>query len=146
MAAKVSKLGPGLLTVGETVGLQDVSCQLTAARVAWSVDTDDDTVVLCGDTVPGARTYTSELTGTMFQDLSVGGFVEFSWDNKGTEQPFTFTPSSADAATVAGTVIVDPIDVGGDEAGSNMSSDFTWTIVGEPTFTAAPAALVSDFS
>ena len=41
-------------------------------------------------------------------------------------------PSTAAAKQVTGTVILDPISVGGDESGQNMSSDFDWAIVGQP--------------
>ena len=40
---------------------------------------------------------------------------------------------------VHGDLIIDPISVGGDEVGQNMTSDIEWACVGEPTL-AAPAA------
>ena len=57
MPAIVNKLGPGVLTIG--TGPTDFTCQVTAARVEWEVDEGDDVVVLCGETVPGARTYSA---------------------------------------------------------------------------------------
>jgi hypothetical protein len=140
MPAKVVKLGPGLLSVGATGTPVDFTCQVSAARVEWAVDEGDDTVVLCGETVPGARTYSASLTATILSDLGLTpgpGIVEYSWTNKGTQQPFKFTPNTAAAKMVSGTVIVDPISIGGDEAGANMLSDFEWAIVGTPTIGAA---------
>jgi hypothetical protein len=136
MPAKTVKLGPGLLSIGETGTLIDFTCQVTAAHVDWSVDEGDDTQVLCGETVPGERTYSSALAGTLYQDLGdAAGIVAYSWAHKGEEVPFTFTPNTVAATQVAGSVILDPLTVGGDTAGENMTSDFEWKIVGEPTLT-----------
>jgi len=142
MPAKTVKLGPGLLSIGEVGTSVDFTCQITAAHVDWNVDAGDDTPVLCGETVPGERTYTSVLAGTLFQDLDAiagEGIVDYTWANKGTEVPFTFVPNTAAAKQVSGTVIVDPLSVGGDEAGANMTSDFEWAIVGEPVLGAVTA-------
>ena len=138
MPAIVNKLGPGTLTVGLTGTPVDFTCQVTAARVEWSADAEDDIETLCGDTVPGARDYTSTLSGTIFSDLGpTAGIVEFSWTNKGTTQPFTFRPSmTTGVKQVTGSVVIDPISVGGDEVGQNMTSDFEWAIVGDPTLVA----------
>src|SRR5262245_24058217 len=134
MPATTVKLGPGELSVGETGTAVDFTCQVTAAQVEWEVDEGDDTPVLCGETVPGERTYSSHLTGTLFQDLgAASGIVEYSWLHKGEEVPFTFVPNTAAAKQVSGNLILDPLSVGGDEAGANMTSDFDWAIVGEPT-------------
>jgi hypothetical protein len=141
MPATVVKLGPGELSVGEVGTPVDFTCQVTAAQVEWSADVGDDTQVLCGETVPGERTYSSVLTGTLYQDLGlVGGIVEYTWAHKGEEVPFTFVPNTTAAQQVTGTLILDPLTVGGDEAGANMSSDFEWAIVGEPVLAAATAA------
>jgi hypothetical protein len=133
MPATTVKLGPGTLSLGTTGTEVDFACQVTAAVVAWAVDAQDPTQVLCGETVPGERTYTATLGGTLYQDLGVvGGIVEYSWASKGTQVPFVFVPNDTVAQQVTGTLIVDPLDVGGDEAGANMTSDFEWAIVGEP--------------
>lgn len=133
MAATVVKLGPGTLTVGATGTPVDFSCQVTAARVEWNVNADDPTTVLCGDKVPGARTYDSHLTASIFSDLGLAtGIVEYSWAHKGESVPFEFVPAEDVLSSVSGTLIVDPISVGGDAAGDNMTSDIDWTIVGDP--------------
>ena len=133
MTAKTVKLGPGTLKIGPTVSALDVSCQMLNAVVAWEADTEDDLKVLCGDTVPGARTYTSTISGTLLEDLTVDGIVEYSWDNKGTEQQIEYVPNTENAAKVTGTIIIDPLDVGSTEDyGTPMQSDFEWTFVGEP--------------
>lgn|SRR5262245_41775049 len=144
MPAKTVKLGPGLLSIGATGTEVDFTCQVTAAHVDWNVDEGDDTKVLCGETVPGERTYSASLAGTVFQDLDAAGIVQFSWDNKGEEVPFKFVPNTAAAVSVEGSVIVDPLTVGGDEAGANMTSDFEWVIVGDPVL--GPAAAMAEAS
>ena len=142
MTAVSTKLGPGTLTLGETGTEQDASCQLTGAVVAWDKDKADDITVLCGDVVGGGTTYTAKLSGTFLQDLTADdGIVAFTWANKGVQVPFTFTPNTEAGATVAGNLIVDPIDVGStDDYGSTMTSDFEWDCVGEPTLTFTPDA------
>jgi hypothetical protein len=142
MPAIVSKLGPGKLTIGTVPN--DFTCQVTAARVEWAVDEGDDVVVLCGETVPGARTYSSSLTATILSDLGKTpgpGIVEFSWTNKGTQQAFNFVPNTAAAKAVTGTLILDPISIGGDESGQNMTSDFEFAIVGTPVIGVAAVEL-----
>jgi hypothetical protein len=141
MPAIVNKLGPGTLSIGSAGTEVDFTCQVTAARVEWSADAEDDIETLCGDTVPGARNYSATLSGTLFNDLgTAAGIVEFSWTNKGTTQPFIFQPSQTTGVKeVHGSLIVDPISVGGDEVGQNMTSDFEWACVGDPTL-ATPAA------
>jgi hypothetical protein len=145
MAVRVTKLGPGTITVGEVGSLVDFSCQLQNAQVEWDKDKDDDVTVLCGDVVPGSTDYSATITGTVFQDIDdVDGIVFYSWEHKGEAVPFEFVPSTPVGTSVTGTVILDPITVGADEPKANMQSDFTWDCVGAPTLTAAtPLAATS---
>jgi len=140
--AKTVKLGPGLLSIGATGTEVDFTCQVTAAHVDWTVDEGDDTTVLCGEVVPGERTYSSALAGTLYQDLGAtpNGIVDYSWAHKGETIPFVYVPNTAAAVQVSGDLILDPLTVGGDEAGANMTSDFEWAIVGEPTLGPVSAA------
>lgn len=133
MAAMSTKLGPGLLKIGTTGTEVDMSCQLSAAKVEWDKDKEDDTPVLCGDTIPGSTTYRSTLSGTIAQDLAAtDGVVEFTWTHKGETHPFVFVPATEAGKQVTGTVTIDPLTVGGDEVKKNMMSDFEWDIVGDP--------------
>ena len=133
--ANVTKFGPGALTLGETTGIVDFSCQVINALIEWDKDKDDDVTVLCGDVVAGASTYTATISGTLFQDLVASGILEYSWLHKGETVPFTFTPNTANGTKVEGDLIVDPIPFGSDEPKANMQGDFTWNLVGEPTLT-----------
>lgn len=133
MTVNAYKFGPGTLTLGPVGTPIDASCQLRNGQVAWDKDEEDPITVLCGDVIAGATTYSATLAGNMIQDLSTGGIVEWSWDNKGTEQDFIFIPNDAAAVQVSGVVVVDPLSVGSTEDfGATMASDFEWTIVGEP--------------
>jgi hypothetical protein len=145
MAVKSTKLGPGTLSIGEEATPLDISCQLQNGVVSWDNDTGDDITVLCGDVVPGSRTYTSTFSGTFLQDLAdQEGLVAYSWENKGNQVPFTYTPNTAAKATVTGTLIVDPLDVGStDDYGSPMTSDFEWDIVGDPQLAWAGSAVAN---
>lgn len=136
MAVATTPLGPGTLTLGETTASLDVSCQLIGAQVEADKTKEDDETTLCGDVVTGDVTYTYTLSGTMFQDLAIaGGVVDYTWTNTGQTVPFVFTPNTVAAAKVEGDVLIDPLMVGGDEPKAKMRSEFTWDIVGTPTFT-----------
>lgn len=135
MPVKSVKLGPGTLTFGPATPTMDASAQVQNCVVGWDKDKADDITVLTGEVVGGGTTYTATLSGTFLQDLATGGLVEWSWDNKGSQQAFTFTPNTANGTVVTGQVIVDPIDVGTTEDyGTTMSSDFEWDCVGEPVY------------
>ncbi len=150
MAAKVTKFGPGTLTIGEVGAPLDVSCQVISAQIEWDKDKDDDIVVLCGETVAGSTIYTAQLTGEMFVDVDdVAGILALSWTSKGETVPFVFTPSTSAGTSCQGDLVLDPLAFGSDEPKANMTSDFTWACVGEPTLTfatplAADAADVDD--
>ena len=134
MPGTATKLGPGTLIIGATTATLDLSCQLSAAKVEWDKDKEDDTPVLCGESIAGGVEYTAKLTGTVLVDLSTDGMIDFTWTHKGEQHPFVFVPNDAAAKQVSGELIVDPLDVGGDEVKKNMSVDFEWDCVGEPAF------------
>lgn len=133
------KMGPGTLTLG--AGPLQVAGQITNCRVESSenVSTGDDLNFLDGTTELGDEdaTYRFTLAGTLAQDISAAGVVDWSWTNKGTEQPFTFVPSTAVGRQVQGTLTPVPLTIGG-EVKSKPTSDFTWRIKGTPDFEAAP--------
>jgi hypothetical protein len=144
MTVKTTKLGPGTFTL-ELVGtggtVVDASCQVESLSVPWSKDKADDVRMLCGDVKPGATTYTAQITGTVDQDLAdPAGLVFFTWANKGQQANFVYTPNNDAGATVTGVVTIDPLTVGDDTGGEDMTSDFTWDCVGEPQLAPAPPA------
>lgn len=137
MPAKVFKLGPGTLNLGEVGSPLEISCQLTNAVLTPDKDTEESVTVLCGDTIPGASTYQWKLTGTALADLTAGGIVDYTWTNQNTIVTFTFVPNTAAGASFTGELILDPLAVGGD-SGKNMSADFEWDCVGSPVPTFVP--------
>jgi len=145
MPIKSYKMGPGTLTIGATP--LDVSCQLTAGTInpTENVTTEDAVPVLCGETLASADTvdYTFTLSGTLLQDLAVGGVVDYTWANMGEEVPFSFIPSTAEGREWAGTVRIIPLTVGG-EVTKRPTSDFEWVIIGTPVPGTAAAADESD--
>lgn len=134
-----AKLGPGVLKIGTTGTEVDVSCLVNNAVIAADKDEEDATTKLCGDVRPGAVTYSYTLSGNMDTDVADdAGIFALSQDAAGTEQSFTFTPSTAAGTTATGTLVIDPLDFGADESGADLTSDFEFTIVGKPTYAYGP--------
>lgn len=131
MAVKSTVLGPGVLEFGETGSLMDFTTQVTAATVSMEPDRDDPIPTLSGDNLVGEATYAAELEATLVQDLSESGIIAWSWEHKGETLPVRFIPNSAAGLTVTGSVIIDPISIGGDVKVRN-TSDVTYSFVGEP--------------
>lgn len=128
--------GPGTLQIGEIGSAIDVSCHINSATIAMSKDEGDSTTKLCGTVRPGTITYTYALSGNI--DVDSGdpeGFFAMTQAAPGSQQPFTFTPDSASGTAAAGTLIIDPLDFGGEEFGADMTSDFEFSIVGPPSYT-----------
>lgn len=132
MPPTVRKLGPGVLTVGAVGSPQDFSNRCTAVTIKWGVKTEDDVPTLAGTTEAGDRTYTATLEANVFQDdMADGGLIDYTWTNKGTVQPFVYTPYADGGKSITGEVVIDPLDVGG-EVGKKNKSDIKWGCVGEP--------------
>lgn len=131
MPVRSTTLGPGVLEFGETGSLMDFSCQVTAVTVSVEADRDDPTPTLCGDNLVGESTYNGTIEATIVQDLEKTGVVAWSWEHKGETVPVRFVPNSAAGAEVTGSVVVDPISIGGDVKVRN-TSDISWAFAGEP--------------
>ena len=132
------KLGPGTLHLG--AGAMAVESQLSACRLnsAESVTTSGERLkALSGetkDTTSETADYAFTLDGSFWQDdPGASSVVDWSWDNMGTEQEFVFVPSTAGGRQVSGILIPVPLSIGGDDIEeTDMASDFTWRIKGEP--------------
>lgn len=145
MAIKTQYLGPGTLTLG--TGPLAVSGQITNCRVeaSESVTTGTAIPVLSGEELAASERvdHSFTLAGNLLQDWAAGGVVDWSWINAGTEQSFSFVPSTAAARKVSGTIYPVPITIGGDVTGTAAKpgdparSDFTWRCKGKPAFGAA---------
>jgi hypothetical protein len=135
------QLGPGVLKIGETGTEIDVSCYLNNAAIEWSDSTTDPTTKLCGAERAGVTTFTSQLTGNI--DVDAGndaGFFALSWAEKGSQVSFEFTPSTELGTKATGTLTLKPLRFGADAYGDDLTSDFAFDIIGDPTlsFDGAP--------
>ena len=135
MPIKAQKLGNGTLSIGAIGSPLDLSAQITNCRLSPSVDKEDPVTTLSGDSLAGTRTVTWTLAGTMLQDISDDGVVQWLFDNAGEEVPFTWTPNTEVGTDFTGTIVVDPIEIGGD-VGAKNSSDFEFEVVGQPVMSA----------
>jgi hypothetical protein len=133
---EVWPLGPGTLHIGVTGTEIDVSCLVNNAVISADKNQGDSTTKLCGTVRVGATTYDYSLSGNMDTDLAdAAGFFALSQTKPGQELAYEYTPSTEAATVAAGTLIVDPLDFGGDTTGETMTSDFEFSLVGAPTYT-----------
>lgn len=140
MPVNSTVLGPGRLEFGETGSLMDFTCQVTSITISMEPDREDAIPTLCGDSLIGETSYTATLEATLVQDLTESGIVAWSWEHKGATMPVVFVPNlSTGGAEVTGSVVIDPISIGGDVKARN-TSDISWSFAGEPelSFTATP--------
>jgi hypothetical protein len=132
---KAQKLGNGTLSIGAIGSPLDLSAQITNCRLSPAVDKEDPVTTLSGDSLAGTRTITWTLAGTMLQDISDAGVIEWLFTHAGEEVPFTWTPNTEVGTDFTGTIVVDPIEIGGD-VGAKNSSDFEFEVVGQPVMSA----------
>ena len=130
------QLGPGTLTLGS--GPLDVSLQVTSCRLVTSENVTRTEVVkvLGGEELPATEsvTFSQTLAGSFLQDLSAAGVVQWSHDQAGVDNAFSFVPNTARGRKVEGVLSPIPLDFGGEEVeGAPMSSDFTWRVTGDGT-------------
>jgi hypothetical protein len=144
-AGDTYNLGPGELSIGAVGTEIDVSCLINNAVIAADKDQGDSTTKLCGTVVAGSVTYSYTISGNTDVDISdPAGLFALSQSAPGSEQDFTFTPSTEAGTSATGKLIIDPLDFGGDTTGETMASDFEFALVGKPTYTIGGVALAAD--
>ncbi len=131
MPVKAQPLGPGTFSLGAALTALDLTAQVTKLTVQWSVNVEDAVETLSGEELEGEPDYNAELSFTVIQDLTEAGMFDYTWANKGSVVPFTFTPNTAAGRTVTGMVRVDPLNLGGDVKKKN-TTEATWKCVGQP--------------
>jgi len=132
------QLGPGVLKIGATGSEIDVSCLVNNAAIESSKEAAESTTKLCGNVRAGATTYTFQLTGDIDVDAgNESGLFALSWSEPGSEQDFTFTPNLELGTTAKGKLVLDPLRLGADEYGGDLTSPLALDIVGTPTITYA---------
>ena len=128
-------LGPGELKIGATGTEIDISCLVNNAVISADKEQGDDTTKLCGTIRKGSVKYTYTLGGNMDTDIAeTAGFFALSQANPGQEYGYMFTPSTDAGTEATGTLVIDPLDFGGDTTGETMTSDFEFALVGAPTY------------
>jgi hypothetical protein len=135
MAASFTVLGPGTVTLGS--GPTDFSGEVLGAKVTHEYeDVGDSRTMLDGTVRPASKRRNDGFTASVENDLTSAGLYKFLLDNDMQQVPFTFTPSTADAASWTGTVVaLLPGEVGSDEFGSPIVSDIELEAVGTFSFT-----------
>ena len=131
MPVQAQTMGPGTFSIGSVGTPLDLTAQVTSLKVTPSAEAEDSVTTLSGETLAGERNYSWTVSGTLIQDLTEDGMFDYTWTNAGDQVPFTFTPSTAAGRSVTGTLIVDPLELGGDVKKKN-TTDFEWAVVGQP--------------
>lgn len=127
-----TKTGPGKFVVGDTADLTAFDSQVISITLEPDVDTGDAQQVLSGETAPGDRTENWNLTGSLLNDFgATDSLVEYCFENRGTQQPFRFTPATATGKEITGTLTIEALAIGGD-VGETPETDFEFALVGEP--------------
>lgn len=138
MAVESIEIGAGLLTIGATSALTDFSEQCVSAKIIPNVTKGERRRVLSGGVTPGSRTEEHKLQVKLLNDFGVANSkTEWLWENRGKEMPFVFVPNSAKTRKVTGTLVVEPIDIGGD-VGEKPENQVEFDILGAPNFAAHP--------
>lgn len=130
MPVKSDKLGPGVLTFGETASPSEWSSQITKCTVEPKTDSEDPIPVLSGEEIDGDDTDTAELTGTILQSYDLTSLLKWSHDHHGETLPFRFQPNKEADLEVRGRVKIRRLSIGGDVKIRN-SSDFAFPIIGD---------------
>lgn len=133
--ATLSKLGPGLLTIGATGTTKELGTHVSELTLEPDFDKDDDINVLSGDTYGGDETETWQMKVNLYQDYSAESLILWTHQNKGQELPFTFVPDKAGKLQAKGTLIVRPASIGG-EVKKRNTSEIEFPVIGAPKVTA----------
>jgi hypothetical protein len=133
-------VGPGALTIGAAAALTNFSGQITQCTLKPKIEKEDPINVLSGEQVPGDRTESFTLDGTLLQDFgAASSTTEWLWEHRGQTHDFKYTPSTAGGRTITGRLEVEPIDIGG-EVKKKPTSEFSFALSGAPIFGAIAGA------
>lgn len=131
----MTTLGPGTLLIGAAGSEVDYSIKVNSIRLTTGHDTTDPTTKLDGSQFPGTTTFTGELSGNVDVDAEVeDGLFQLSSEHSGTVQSFRFLPNDAAEAEAAGLLTIMPLDLGADAYGDTLTSDFTWSTMGDISY------------
>lgn len=133
MDIKSDRLGPGQLQLGATGTPEQWADSITKILIEPKVEDGDKIDVLSGKTLARDADITYELQATGLQSYAKDSLIEWAFEHRLQEVPFTWVPLNSSKRGRRGIVRVTPITDGGDVKKRN-SSDFTWAIVGEPEY------------
>lgn len=132
MAVQTITMGPGKFTIGEAGDLTVFSSQVTSIVLKPSVDKGDPIDVLSGEQASGDRSEKFTLEGTLLQDFgATDSTTEYLFENRGTDMPFEYVPSTSRGKKITGILTVEAIDIGGDVK-TKPTSDFAFDVIGTP--------------
>jgi hypothetical protein len=118
-------LGPGTLKIGETGTEIDISCLVNNVAIVPDISEGDSKTMLCGTSKRSADTITWAISGNVDVDAGLAaGFFALTWQHIGEIVAFTYTPSEAVGTTVTGSLKLAPLELGADNYGDYLSSDF----------------------
>lgn len=134
MAASVP-FGPGTITIGATP--LDFTCEVLGGKVTHTYeDVGEARTMMCGTERPASKRRADGLGFDLENDLTAAGLYAYLVTNDLSEQPFTYTPNTAQASKWVGSVQVTlPAEIGADEFGAPIVSTVEWAAVGAFTFT-----------
>ena len=118
-------LGPGELKIGETGTEIDVSCLVNNVSIVPDISEGDEKTMLCGTTKRAADTISWALSGNVDVDAGTdAGLFALTWQHIGEVVPFTYTPSTELGTVVTGSLKLAPLELGADNYGDFLNSDF----------------------
>ena len=124
------KLGPGLLTFGETGSPNEFGGQITEVKIEPKTKDADPLPVLSGDEITGDDEMEWTLSGSGLDRYDKSAMQLWAHLNRGKKVTFTFRPDNGQALAVKGTVKVNPMAIGGKIKERN-ENEFEFTGVGD---------------
>jgi hypothetical protein len=145
LPSDTGQLGPGELQIGAVGSEIDVSCYLNSVGIDISEnEVSASTTKLCGAVRPAVVQYERALSGNVDLDLgNASGLFQLSWDEEGSVQDFTFTPSNDLGVTFTGQLVLTPLGIASAEYGSDLTTDFEFKVLGKPTITRGGGAVAA---
>lgn len=139
MTIKSYLLGPGTLELGAVPLVVSSQMRSVTIKATEKVTQSEAIPVLSGEELEGDESVAYDWTAvlTFLQDLEANGSLDWSWTNKGTEQPFRFVPSTTEGRQCSGVLVPVPLDLGGAvDKTKRPESTTTWRIKGTPVLEA----------
>lgn len=137
------KLGPGLLTFGETGSATEFGGQITECKVEPKTKDADPLPVLSGDEITGDDEMEWTLTGSGLDRYDLSAMQLWAHTNRGKKVPFTFQPDTEQDLAIKGIVKVNPMSIGGKVKERN-ENEFEFTGVGNYDYINADTGTVID--